>query len=239
MDWEKWKQGLTERYRYLPLGPFKFFRGGTQVLGIQGPWLVLLDLQSKDAIRRVLPAQEFLEPKFPGFSYGNLPNGYAVLAINPQHNSLAAAFNVVKGPRLFLFDSTLTKPVRSWALRRYAADIGWLPDGKELAILYSGQFDDKYVFRGIDAGFTTVNLPDVEIVNPSSGKTVMKFFTGAAEAKIAFSNDGQLMYCISQASSIGVWVVWMEAAQRSYPGFLGLERQLGADHYRRAKGDPQ
>lgn len=215
LQWKAWKQKLPASCNgsdgsidcIFPR-QFKFYGDGSKALGIEGPWLVLIDLKSQREARRILPSQAYLDPKFPGFMSGNLPNGYASLAINPRDNSVATVFNARTQPRLFLFDSGLSKPIESWPLPRYVADICWSPDGKRLAVLYSGQYDEKWEFHGIDTGFTTLHAPDVEIFDPTSETNpVLRFFTGAMEAKIRYSEDGDHLYCISQSKALGyVWL---------------------------------
>lgn len=215
LEWTAWKQklpascnGSNGSIDCIFPRQFRFYGDGSKALGIEGPWLVLVDLKTQREVRRILPSQDYLDPRFPGFMSSNLPNGYALLAINPRDNSVATVFNAHEHPRLFLFDSGLTKLVETWALSRYVADICWSPDGKRLAVLYSGQYDEKREFHGIDTGFTTVHLPDVEVLGPNSEKkTVLKLFTGAMEAKIRYSKDGDLLYCISQSKALGyVWL---------------------------------
>lgn len=86
--------------------------------------------------------------------------------------------------------------LRNWKLPRYLEDIRWFPEGKKLAVLYSGGFDEKTNFVGAEPGFKLSGILDVKVFDAESGRSLLRFFIGDLEAKISFSPDGSLIYSV-------------------------------------------
>lgn len=196
LDWPKLQASIPRAHSYQRPGPFKFLRDGTRVLGVQNPWLVLIDLESRREVNRVLAAQDLLNPDAPCFKPIVRPN-YTMTAVNPRDDTIAAAFNLGLEPRVFLFSPDLSKVIRSWAVSRYVQDLSWSSDGTALTVLYSGAFDENRKFVWNKPYEAPTTLPDVVIFDPGSGKEVMKFFSGGVQSRISYSPDGRLIYCIS------------------------------------------
>ncbi len=192
--------------------PFKFLPGSTRVIGLQEPYLVLIDLQKKAVVRHVLASDDLLDPRSPYLRVTQYVEfKYTMFAINPQDGSIAAASNLGAEPRVFLFGPDLQGPIRSWSLPRYAQDLCWSPDGKRLAVLYSGLFNQKKELV-VDLQYlrrrdflASVRLPDVSIFDPLTGQELLKFSTNDIDAKIRFNLDGSLIYCVSSTESGEPW----------------------------------
>jgi WD40 repeat protein len=118
------------------------------------------------------------------------------MAVNPAKGLVAAGFNVGIRPRIFLYNADLKGP-KILELSQFVQDVCWSPDGRRLAVLYSGEIDGKGKFVGNDPHFRPLGIPDVEIFDPASGERQLRFFSGDREAKVAFSPDGTRLYTIS------------------------------------------
>ena len=119
------------------------------------------------------------------------------LAVNPANGLVAAPYNMRSGPRIFLYTAGLNKLVRTFELSQLVQDICWSPDGKRLAVLYSGEIDPKGRYVGDDPHFHPLGIPDVEVLDPQSGERQLRFFSGDREVKISFSPDGTRLCTIS------------------------------------------
>jgi len=167
-------------------------------VGIQTPWLVLIDLKRQAEIGRALPSESYLRKDSPGRPDSEGGVRICHLAIDPQNGSVAAVYNVGKDTHLYIYDSDLKRQIASWQLPRMVKDLCWSPDGKKLAVLFHGRFDENRKERLVDNHFTdTLQEPDVWIMDPSSGVPLVKFRTGTAQDQIAFSKDGSLVYVIN------------------------------------------
>lgn len=184
------------------LGPFRFLRHSDSILGLQSPWLVLIDIRSGKEVRRVQPADDLTDPNLGLWDYPFGGSRFSV-AVNPEDDSVAASFNFGSQPRIFIYNKDLTKLLRTWPRQRYIQDICWSPDGKSVAVLYSGKYDQNRGYVGGTPKRLPVRLPDVEIVDARTGSTSVNFFTGGAEAKLAFSPDGSLLYTVSTMRDLG------------------------------------
>jgi sugar lactone lactonase YvrE len=108
---------------------------------------------------------------------------------------VAAVYNIGKDTHLYVYDSDLKRRIASWQLPRMAKDLCWSRDGKKLAVLFHGRFDENRKERLVDNHFwDTLPEPDVWIMDARSGEPLVKFRTGRAEDQIAFSRDGNLIY---------------------------------------------
>jgi len=175
--------------------PLKFFKSDRRVLTIQRPWLVLMDFEDQKEIRRTLPSQEYLNPNCQ-WVLQDFSLRQTRLAVSPQDNSVAVAFNTEKDCRVFVYDSELANQRADWHLPRYVQDLSWSPDGKTLAVLYNGHYNEEK--KTISVYFAvTVPQPDVWILDAQTGNTLTKFSTGSNQVRIAFSNDGSLLYAIN------------------------------------------
>jgi hypothetical protein len=111
---------------------------------------------------------------------------------------VAAVYNIGKDTHLYLYDSDLKRQMACWQLPRMVKDLCWSSDGKNLAVLFNGRFDENRKERLVDNQFTdTLPEPDVWIMDPRSGEPLVKFRTGTAQDQIAFGEDGSLIYVIN------------------------------------------
>jgi hypothetical protein len=183
-------------------GPFRFLKHADRILGIRYPWLVLTDARTGNEIRRALPSEGLTDLNSPIWSSFGRPFLLA-LALRAQDDAVAIAFNYESRPRIYVYNPDLTDKLHTWQKDRYINNICWSPDGKRLALLYSGKYDQERTFVGSDPTKMPVRLPDVEIIDVESGATLKEFFTGGPESMIAFSPDGSLLYTISEMKSLG------------------------------------
>lgn len=184
---------------------FRFLRHTDRILGVQYPWLVLIDARTGNEVRRALPSQDLLAD-LPELNarrtwYG-YPTFFLAVALRTADDYVAAAYNLGAGPRIFVFDSELTQ-MHTWKRDRYVRDVSWSPDGKRIAVLYSGKYDQNRAYVGGEPKKFPVRLPDVEIIDAETGAKEVEFFTGGAEAKLAFSPDGSVLYTISEPKDLG------------------------------------
>jgi WD40 repeat protein len=179
-------------------GPFRCLDGGMRVVALQGNYLVLIDMRKGGEVLRVLPSPD-LNSAPPPLQNVMWRITHRTLALSPDHRLVAAAYNWGIKPRVFLYTADLRTAVLSWELPRYLQDICWSPDGQKLAVLYSGGFDANNTFVGASQGFKLTGIPDVQVFDASSGKSLLRFFSGGVEAQLAFSPDGTRLYTISPA----------------------------------------
>jgi WD40 repeat protein len=180
---------------------FRCLDGGKRVVALQPPELVMMEAQRPQDVRWALPSRDFLGPPLLLMSRSR-GAGYIIqagLAVSPSGDLLAAAYNMGKKPSIFLYTADLKRLVRTWELSQLVLvqDICWSPDGKRLAVLYSGEVDAKGNYVGDNPHFHPLGIPDVEVLDPQSGERQLRFFSGDREAKVAFSPDGTRLFTIS------------------------------------------
>lgn len=193
----------TTRWFNASLDPsFQFLRQSDAVLMIDSPWLAVVDLRSGSIIRSLLPSPDLTDPKSPALHDPIADPLPMVVAVSSGRGAVAVASNIGKGPRVSVFNSELTKRIKTWTFSRYIKDIAWSRDGKHLAVLYDGKFDGKGKYVGQFPQWMPVRLPDVTIFDTTTGAKLVSFFTGGPEAEIAFSPNGTLVYTISETSNV-------------------------------------
>jgi len=193
-------------------GPFRCVAGGKQVAAVLADDLVLLDTEGKPELRRVRGPQR--DPRNP-FNRVMWHANDRAMSVNPRDGSLAVAFNGGSEPRVYIYGPDLRKLIGSWALPRYIEDICWSPDGEKLGALYSGAFDGKNEFVGANPHFKLTGIPDVEVFGANSAKSLLRFFSGDLEGKVAFSPDGGTIYTITLARYHG-FKRWGRGAIRAF-----------------------
>lgn len=179
---------------------FKIVDRRMDIIGALGYYLALLNME-RGKVRRILCATELKDPNSPyanrAGSASNFVRG-AVIARDKYTGVVAAAFNYGKWPRLFLLRPPWNAPYASWRMDRFVRALAWSPDGKTLAVLYSGAFNNK--LKIVLPGWHRVHerqsvLPDVALIDVKTGKTRLKFFSGDFETSIAFNPNGKFIYC--------------------------------------------
>jgi WD40 repeat protein len=186
-------------------GPFRCLNGEKRVIAMQGMYLVLIDIGRQTELTRVLASKDLNDPASP-LDHVMWHVTQRTMDVNPKDGLIAAAFNRGLKPRVFVYTADLLRVVNWWELPRYMEDIRWSPDGQKLAVLYSGGFDAKGEFVGASPDFKLPSIPDVEIFDASSGKSLLRFFSGDLEARVAFSSDGSRLYTISLTKyNRGTW----------------------------------
>jgi WD40 repeat protein len=204
--WHEFARSHLGELFYQGMGrAFRFLGHTDRILGVQYPWLVLIDARTGNEIRRALPSQDLLadlaELNARRTWYGK-PTFFLAVALRTTDDYVATAYNYGVGPRIFVYDSELAQ-MHAWKRDRYVRDVSWSPDGKRIAVLYSGKYDQNRTYVGGDPKKMPVRLPDVEIIDAETGAKVVEFFTGGPEAKLAFSPDGSLLYTISEPKDLG------------------------------------
>ena len=180
-------------------GPMRCLDAGKRIIALSAVHLVLIDAEKGAELARVLPSEDLKDLTSSPLLQVTWHVTKTALDVDSHNGQIAAAFNWGTKPRVFLYTEDLRTATKSWELSRYVEDIHLAPDGKKLAVLYSGGFDANGNFVGADPNFRLAAIPDVEIFDTSSGKSLLRFFTGDLEAKIAFSPDGACLYTISLA----------------------------------------
>jgi WD40 repeat protein len=194
-DWVNWENKAPERLR----GDLQFrFQGdGTRIVGIQTPWLVLIDVRKQAEIGRALPSELYLRKDSPGRPSAWAGVRICHLDVDRQNGLVATAYNVGKDTHLYVFDSDLKRQIASWQLPRMVKDLCWSPDGKKLAVLFHARFDENREMQLGTHVWSTLQEPDVWIMDARSGEMLVKFSTGRAQDQIAFSKDGSFIYVIN------------------------------------------
>jgi len=190
-DWVNWNNTAPERLQ----GDWQFrFQGdGNRIVGVQTPWLVLIDLKKQAEIGRVLPSESYLRKDSPGAPAADAGVSICHLDISPQNGSVAVVYNIGNDTHLYVYDSDLKGEIASWELPRIVRDLCWSPDGKKLAVLFHGRFEEK---RKLVSGysFVTSQEPDMWIMDPHSREPLVRFWTGSSQDQVAFSRDSNLIY---------------------------------------------
>ncbi len=178
------------------LGPFRFVGDGTLIVGIQNPWLFLIDIRSKAEVFQLLPSLA------PAASSATSGTRKPILAVGPYRHRVAVVLNSTSRPRLFLYQADLQGQISSWRLGASVQNISWSPSGKELAVLYSGVRDLQGNYISLGSGKTKPRtLPNVAIFAVRTGKKLLEFDTGDAGARLEFSRNGRDLYTIPTALS--------------------------------------
>jgi hypothetical protein len=201
LSWLSFKAARQGRLYDDPEPTFRFVCPPGTLLMVQVPWLALVDLRTGSIIRSLLPSPDLSDShsRAPHVLSNPLPMAVAVLA---DGRAVAVASNVGDRPRLFVYNSDLTRCMAVRSLPRYATGLAWSPHGKRVAVLYDGKFNGKRDFVGEFPKLMPVRLPDVAIFDADAGRQIMTFFTGGPESEIAFSPGGSLIYVISQESNV-------------------------------------
>lgn len=177
------------------LGPFRFVADGSLIVGIQNPWLFLIDTENKAEVAHVMPS-----PALPSaVSTSAIGSRKAILTVSPRRRRVAVVLNNRTQPHLFMYRADLRGQATSWQLGGSVQDLSWSPDGKALAVLYSGVRDPQgnYISRwDRKPGLRT--LPNVEILDARTGRSLLEFNTGDVGAKVEFSRDGKGLYVIPE-----------------------------------------
>lgn len=206
-SWPKYQYELPQGIAEIPSGPFKFVDAGEGIVGVQGPWLVLIDVRSRKVIRRVqalanagdLEQRKAAIPVLKSPAPGKLVNtGKAeavaqppfppIVAVSVPGNRLAVTYNGPAKHWVFVYTSDLTRRVAGWEVSKPVQDICWSESGKSLAVLYRTTWNPHAALASI---------PNVSIFDTASWKELLAFATGGYDARIAFNHDGAQLYAIS------------------------------------------
>lgn len=167
------------------LGPFRFVGDGRLIVGIQNPWLFLVDIRKKAEVSQHLVVLPSL------FSDSEAGTRRPILAVSPHRHRIAVVLNNRSRPYLFVYPADLRGQVTSWQLETSVQSVCWSGDGKSLAVLYSGarNLRGNYISGGSKKLGSNI-LPNVEIFDARTGKNLLKFSTGDAAAEAQFGRDG-------------------------------------------------
>lgn len=163
---------------------------------LEGPFIVFINVR-KRRVERVI--------RVPGIITKHLETLAVtlqgpVLSVDKQHARFAVVFNdKVEKPKAFIYSACAGVPVLSWMLPRFVQSVAWSPDGKKLAVLYSGLYDSHLTFywRGLNRGSPPLMLPDVAVFDARTGHLDFSVFSGHPEAQIAYSPEGGLIYTVA------------------------------------------
>jgi hypothetical protein len=192
------------------LGPFRFVQGGAKVVGLQTPWLFLIDPLTGTEVSRYLLSPGLLKGVSPyaGDPLDPLevaPNGDLVAAVANQ-GSIAEQG---AARRLVVLRADLQGVVAEAPLQYCVADRGlaWSPDGGRIAVLYDLFFDETGHWVDPWPKDSLIRTQrDVEVFDARSGKSLLRFKTGGWEDGISFSRDGDALWCISaNGSDLSGW----------------------------------
>jgi hypothetical protein len=173
------------------LGPFRFVGDGTLIVGIQNPWLFLIDIRTKTEVFQRLPSLP------PAASAAVTGTRRPVLAVGPRRRRVAVVLNDASRPHLSVYQADLRGQVMSWQLATSVQDVSWSPDGNELAVLYAGVRDlhGNYISHG--SGRPSVRtLPNIAIFDARTSKRLLELNAGEAVAELEFSRNGKDIYTI-------------------------------------------
>jgi hypothetical protein len=197
---------LPPHLRALRLGPFRFVENGAKVVGLQLPWLFSIDPVTGTENARFLLSAGLLKAASWAFAYLRQP-----LEVSPKGGLLATVADQggigARGvkPRLVVLRTDLQAVVTDVPLRHYAAGLAWSPDGARIAVLYAlGSDENGRALSWWAKDSPARTQPDVEIFDAHSGKSLVRFKTGAMEDGISFSHDGQALWCIPSRPS-DIW----------------------------------
>ena len=178
-------------------GLFRIVNHGRLILGLECPWLVVFDIETGALIRRELPRPNLLE-RTDSLEAVPYPPKPIALAIDSVRGRLAAAYNVGPAPSLFIYTVDLKSELRFWPLKRFVQDVSWSRDGKHLAILYSGLYDENRQFIGWGRKPTKPGTFNLEIIDVKTGTVVARAFTGdAQEGQVLFDPESNFLYAIA------------------------------------------
>jgi hypothetical protein len=181
---------------------FQFLYRPGFVLMKDSPWLAVVDLQNGAIIRSALPSPDLTDPNSPALHVPLCHPVPMIVSVAHDQGTVAVASNIGTSPRMFIFNSDLTRQLRSWPLTRYVKSLAWSPDGKRVGVLYDGKFDGSGKYVGQFPQWMPVRLADISLFDAVTGKELLKFFTGGPESQIVFSHDGQVIYTISEMSNV-------------------------------------
>jgi WD40 repeat protein len=192
---------------------FKVVDNDGNIVGALGYYYLAVIDAERGILRKVLcspdlkdPTSPYLDPERNAWSF--VP---AVTIARYQYTGLiAVAFNVGRWPRLFLLRRGWIAPFASWRMKRFVRDLAWSPDGKTMAVLYSGVFNNglKDVVP-LHRGEPESTLPDVALFDVKTGNSRRSFFSGDRQSSIIFSPDGNSIYCATwnQMEPSRGWVI--------------------------------
>jgi len=176
------------------IGAVRFLsEAGTRAVALQGCTVVLVDLGAC-RIERVI--------KVPGITPSHLElvadtSQWPVLSVDGEHGRFAVFFNdKVEGPKAFIYSARAGVLLSSWTLPRFVESAAWSPDGRSLAVLYSGAYDSRLNYYDVNVKRRLLTLPDVAVFDAVTGHLGLSFFSGQPEAQVAYSPDGRSLYCI-------------------------------------------
>jgi len=175
------------------VGPFGFVDQTGDVVGLEGRRVILVHLHTHSVeVAAEVPAAT---SKRSPFSFVRA----SFLAIDKRHHKFAAFFNneAAKKPEVFLYNARSSSPFLSWRFPRFVQGAAWSPDGKKLAVLYSGLCNANLNFYNENGKGRLPTLADIAVFDARTGHLDFSFFSGQPEAQIAYSLDGKLLYCIA------------------------------------------
>lgn len=217
-SWPKYQYELPAGLAGIPPGPFKFIGIGDWIVGVQGPWIALIDVPRQKEIRRVLALtdpRDLEQPKLPipvlkSPTPGKLINTrktemvaqtplQPLLAVSPLGDLLAVAYNGPVKHWVFVYTSDLTRRLASWQAPKRVEDLCWSRDGKLFGVLYRNSRtpdNPQGKFTGPHSHIALAGIQNVSIFDAISWKERLAFATGGNDAKAAFSPDDKLIYVI-------------------------------------------
>ncbi|MGH9396817.1 MAG: YncE family protein [Terriglobia bacterium] len=217
-EWPKYQYELPEGVAELLPGPLEFVGDGGDIVGVQGPWLVLISVSSRKEIRRVLALKDlrdFEQPKVPIPVLKSPAPGKLIdtgktemvaqaplpplLAVSPVGDRLAVAYNGPAKHWIFVYTSDLTRRLASWQVSKRVEDLCWSRDGKLFGVLYPNSYtrdNPNRKFAGRHSHIALAGAQNISIFDAISWKERLAFATGGYDAKAVFSPDGKLVYVI-------------------------------------------
>jgi hypothetical protein len=171
---------------------------GDLAVGTRGYILVVISLRRRAALWSVDFRRSDAKHTFASFGPSFL------LPVDEQQHRFALFLNnqAAKDPEVFLYTARSSSPYMRWRLPRFVQSAAWSPDGKRLAVLYSGSCDSRLNYYQVDIKRKLLTLPDVAVFDARTGHVDFSFFSGQPEAQIAYSPDGKLLYTIVDSGAL-------------------------------------
>lgn len=167
---------------------------GDLAVGVRGYILAVISLRKRAVLWSVVVPKPNAEYTLSSFGRASF------LVVERRRTRFAVFFNneAEKRPEVLLYDAKSSSPYLSWRLPRFAQSAAWSPNGKKLAVLYSGLCSSHLTFywRGLNRGSPPLTLPDVAVFDTRSGHLDFSFFSGQPEAQIAYGPEDGLIYTV-------------------------------------------
>jgi Tol biopolymer transport system component len=185
---------------------------------------VFISIEAGKEVRRLKPCEGSIA--LPPQTAGPTVTYYAkplLMSIYPKDGRIAVSCDEDAGSEIVVVEPDLNAVVGRWKVARPVQDLAWSPDGSKLAVLYYDPPNpfDKITGKWIGPPHPYPIEPNVSIVEPRTGKELLRINTQDYDAKVAFSPDGNTIYSITHYfTSHSIWT-WNKDTIRSFDANTG------------------